>query len=165
MSSELTTSGTTLVTTPAPTEIVTERIFDAPRQLVFETYIDPLYIPEFWGPRNTTTVVDKMDVRPGGQWRFVHDPGTDQETAFRGEYLDVNPPESISQTFEWEGLPGHILTETAYFEDLGDGRTKLRTLSIFDSVEDRDGMIASGMESGLRELHDRFAEVLARLNA
>lgn len=63
------------------------------------------------------------------------------------------------------GTPGHIITETAYFEDLGDGRTKLRTMSMFDSVEDRDGMIASGMESGLRDLHDRFAELLARLNA
>lgn len=165
MNSELTNSGTTVVTTPAPKEIVTERIFDAPRKLVFDTYIDPQYIPEFWGPRNTTTVVDKMDVREGGEWRFVHDPGTDHETVFRGRYLEVKPPESISQTFEWEGLPGHIITETAYFEDLGDGRTKLRTMSMFDSVEDRDGMIASGMESGLRDLHDRFAELLARLNA
>ena len=165
MSSELTTSGTTVVTTPAPTEIVTERIFDASRELVFETYTNPKYIPEFWGPRNTTTVVDKMDVRKGGQWRFIHDPGTDRETAFRGEYLEVTPPESITQTFEWEGLPGHIITETTSFEDLGDGRTKLHTLSVFDSVDDRDGMIASGMESGQRDLHDRFAELLARLNA
>ena len=87
------------------TEVVTERIFDAPRQLVYDTFTDPTLIPEWWGPRGTVTVVDEMDVRVGGKWRFVHDPGTADETGFRGEFRQLNPPESVVQTFEWEGLP------------------------------------------------------------
>jgi uncharacterized protein YndB with AHSA1/START domain len=155
----------TTVSLPSNTEIVTERIFNAPRQVVYDTFTDPALIPEWWGPRGTKTVVDQMDVRTGGKWRFVHDPGTEQETAFRGEYREVNPPESVTQTFEWEGMPGHVIVETAYMEDLGDGRTKLRTVSTFASVEDRDGMLQSGMESGLQETHDRFEELLARIAA
>lgn len=146
-------------------EVVSERIFDAPRQMVYDTLVDPTLIPEWWGPRGTITVVDEMDVRPGGKWRFVHDPGTEQETGFRGEFRELNPPESVVQTFEWEGMPGHVIVEQVFLEDLGDGRTKFRNVSTFASKEDRDGMLASGMESGQQETHDRFDELLARISA
>jgi uncharacterized protein YndB with AHSA1/START domain len=150
---------TTRVTTPTDREIRTERIFNAPRERVFAAMTDPELIPKWWGPREMDTVVDVMDVRPGGQWRFVHTaPG--QETAFRGTYREITPPERIVQTFEWEGMPGHVLVETATLEDLGD-RTKLTTVSLFHTTEERDGMLASGMESGLSESHQRLDEVLA----
>lgn len=155
------TAGTTTVTTPSDREIVTERVFDAPRERVFAAYTDPELIPQWWGPRGGTTIVDQMDVRPGGAWRFVYRDSDGSETGFRGTYREVTPPERIVQTFEWEGMPGHVLVETATFEDLGE-RTKVTTNSLFHTSEERDGMLASGMERGLTETHDRLAELLAK---
>jgi uncharacterized protein YndB with AHSA1/START domain len=155
------TAGTTVVTTPSEREIVSERVFDAPRERVFAAYTDPELIPQWWGPRGTTTIVDQMDVRPGGAWRFVGRDSDGTETAFRGTYREVTPPERIVQTFEWEGMPGHVVVETATFEDLG-GRTKVTATSLFHTSEERDGMLASGMERGLTETHDRLAELLAK---
>ena len=150
----------TKVTTPSEREIATERVFDAPRERVFAAYTDPELIPEWWGPRGTTTIVDQMDVRPGGQWRFVHRNDDGSETAFRGTYREVTPPERIVQTFEWEGMPGHVLVETATFEDLGE-QTRVTTSSLFHTPEERDGMLESGMESGLTETHERLDQLLA----
>jgi len=155
------TAGTTRVTTPSDREIVSERVFDAPRGHVFAAYTDPELIPQWWGPRGATTIVDQMDVRPGGAWRFVHRDSDGGETGFRGTYREVTPPERIVQTFEWEGMPGHVVVETATFEDLGE-RTKVTTRSLFHTSEERDGMLASGMERGLTETHDRLAELLAK---
>ena len=153
---------TATVTTPTEREIHVERVFDAPRDRVFAVYTDPELIPEWWGPRETTTVVDRMDVRPGGSWRFVMRNADGSETGFRGTYREVVAPERIVQTFEWEGMPGHVSVETATFEDLGD-RTKVTTTSIFHTTEERDGMLGSGMEGGLNETYARLDELLARL--
>ena len=155
---------TATITTPSDREIHIERIFDAPRDRVFAVYTDPQLIPEWWGPRETTTIVDVMDVRPGGDWRFIAHTSDGSETAFRGTYREVQPPERIVQTFEWEGMPGHICVETATFEDLGD-RTKVTTTSLFHTTEERDGMLGSGMERGLNETYARLDELLARLAA
>jgi uncharacterized protein YndB with AHSA1/START domain len=149
------------ITTPSEREIRIERVFDAPRDRVFAVFTDPGLIPEWWGPRGTTTVVDRMDVRAGGGWRFVNRSSDGSETAFRGTYREVTPPERVVQTFEWEGMPGHVSVETATFEDLGE-RTKVTTVSLFHTPEERDGMIASGMERGLNETYSRLDEVLAR---
>jgi uncharacterized protein YndB with AHSA1/START domain len=102
-----------------------------------------------------------MDVRRGGAWRFVGRDPDGSETAFRGTYREVSPPERIVQTFEWEGMPGHVVVETATFEDLG-GRTRVTAHSLFHTSEERDGMLDSGMERGLTETHDRLAELLAQ---
>ena len=112
-----------------------------------------------------TTIVDRMEVRASGAWRFVHRDADGSETAFRGTYREVTPPERIVQTFEWEGMPGHVSVETVTFEDVEDGRTKVTTVSTFDTTEERDGMLASGMEGGLNETYERLDEVLARLAA
>jgi uncharacterized protein YndB with AHSA1/START domain len=149
------------ITTPSEREIHIERIFNAPRDRVFAAYTDPALIPEWWGPVGTTTIVDQMDVRPGGSWRFIGQDSDGSQTAFRGTYREVSPPERIVQTFEWEGMPGHISVETATFEDLGD-RTKVTTTSLFHTSEERDGMIASGMERGLNETYSRLDDLLAR---
>ncbi len=155
-------SGATTVTTPTDREIVSERVFDAPRERVFAAYTDPELIPRWWGPRRMTTTVDRMDVRPGGAWRFVMREPDGSEQGFRGVYREVAQPERIVQTFEWEGLPGHVIVETATFEDLGGGRTKLTTTSLFHTTEERDGMLSSGMERGMTESHERLAELLAQ---
>jgi uncharacterized protein YndB with AHSA1/START domain len=153
---------TATVTTPTDREIHIERIFEAPRDRVFAVYTDPDLIPEWWGPRGTTTIVDKMDVRTGGDWRFVARNADGSETAFRGSYREVSAPDRIVQTFEWEGMPGYVSVETATFEDLGE-RTKVVTTSLFYTTEERDGMLGSGMEYGLNETYARLDELLARL--
>ena len=151
---------TTVLTTPSDREIVSERVFDAPRDRVWAAYTDPELIPQWWGPRRLTTTVDRMDVRRGGAWRFVSRDANGEEQGFRGTYREVSPPERIVQTFEWEGMPGHVIVETLTLEDLG-GRTKVTGVSLFHTAEERDGMLASGMEEGLTESHDRLAELLA----
>jgi uncharacterized protein YndB with AHSA1/START domain len=148
------------ITTPTDREIVTERVFDAPRERVFQAYVDPELIPQWWGLRAGTTVVDKMDVRVGGDWRFVSNHPEHGESAFRGTYRVVDPPEKLEQTFEWEGMPGHVIVESATFEDL-DGRTKVTTRSLFHTTEERDGMLASGMEIGMNESYEQLDELLA----
>jgi uncharacterized protein YndB with AHSA1/START domain len=153
---------TATVTTPTDRTIRIEREFDAPRDLVFATFTDPDLIPEWWGPRGTTTEVVTMDVRTGGDYRFIAHNADGSSTGFRGTYREVTPPERVVQTFEWEGMPGYVSLESASFEDLGD-RTKVTTITTFYSTEERDGMLGSGMEGGMNETFQRLDEVLARL--
>ena len=157
-----TSSATTKVTLPSDLEIQVTREFDASRDVVYKAMTDPKLIPQWWGPRSDTITVDKMEVRPGGTWRFVAT-GPNGKYAFRGEYREIVPGEKIVQTFEFEPMAGHISVETATLTDLPDGRTLFTTRSVFSSKQDRDGMIESGMESGLRETYERFDELLASL--
>jgi uncharacterized protein YndB with AHSA1/START domain len=153
---------TATVTTPTDRTIRIEREFDAPRDLVFATFTDPDLIPEWWGPRGTTAEVAEMDVRTGGDWRFIMHNDDGSSTSFRGTYREVTPPERIVQTFEWDGMPGYVSLETASFENLGD-RTKITTVTVFYSTEERDGMLGSGMEDGMNQTFQRLDKVLARL--
>jgi uncharacterized protein YndB with AHSA1/START domain len=159
--SELDVAGKSLVTTPTEREIHVERVFDAPRDRVFAAHTDPELIPQWWGPRRTTTVVEELDARTGGAWRFLSRDEDGSEIVFRGIFREVTPPERIVQTFEWDGMPGYVSVETADFEDLGD-RTRIVSTSIFHTPEERDGMIESGMETGMNETFARLDELLAR---
>ena len=143
-------------------EIVTTHVFDAPRDLVWRTWTDPKLIPRWWGPRKYTTTVVKMDVRPGGTWRFVQHDDEGNEFGFHGAYKEVVPPERIVDTFEFEGMPGHILVESAVFEEIGQ-KTKVTQKALFETVEDLEGMLASGMEEGARETMERFTELVQGL--
>jgi uncharacterized protein YndB with AHSA1/START domain len=156
---------TTISAEPGKQEIHITREFDAPRELVFKACMDPELIPQWWGPRNLSTVVDKMDVRPGGQWRFLNRDAQGNEYAFHGVYHEVLAPERVIDTFEFEGLPetGHVTLETMKLEELPGGRTRLTTQSIFQSVADRDATLQSGMEEGLKETYDRLAELLKKM--
>ena len=150
------------ITTPSEREIRVERIFDAPRDVVFATYTDPDLIPEWWGPRGMTTSVDCMDVRTGGRWRFVMRGADGSESAFCGAFREVSPPDRIVQTFEWEPMAGRVSVETTTFEELGH-RTKVTTVSIFHTTSERDSMLGSGMEWGLNQTYERFDQLLERL--
>ena len=150
------------ITLPAETEMVMTRVFNAPRALVFQAHIDPALVAQWWGPRAYTTIVDKLEARVGGQWRFINRRADGSEEAFRGEYREMTPPERFTWTFEWEGLPGHIGLETFTFAE-HDGQTTLTVTSHFNSREERDGMIADGMEQGANESADRLEELLERL--
>ncbi|MGA2503254.1 MAG: SRPBCC family protein [Anaerolineales bacterium] len=147
---------------PGKHEIIITHMFDAPRDLVFKLYTNPELIPQWWGPRRLTTMVDRMETRSGGQWRFVQHDQDGKEFAFQGVYHEIKEPERVVSTFEWEGMPGHVLMETIVFDDMN-GRTRVTDSSVFQTVEDRDGMVKTGMEEGSYESGERFAEVLTKI--
>ena len=154
------TAGKTLtVSTPSDREIVMTRVFDAPRDLVFEAHTSCEHTTKWWGPRGYEIVGCEIDFRPGGKWRMVHRAPDGEEYGFHGEYREIVAPESITWTFEFEGAPGQVSVETLTLEE-HDGKTTLTTRSVFDSVEARDGMLQSGMESGATETMERLDEYL-----
>jgi uncharacterized protein YndB with AHSA1/START domain len=159
----MTMTATAFTIAPATQDVVLTRVFDAPRELVYKACTDPDLVAKWWGPRSLTTEVAKMEARPGGSWRFVQRDSAGNEFAFHGVYHDVVPTERSVSTFEFEGVPGHVALETTTYEDLG-GKTRLTTQTVFQTVEDRDGMVKSGMESGATESMDRLAELLETLN-
>jgi uncharacterized protein YndB with AHSA1/START domain len=140
--------------------VILERVFDAPRERVWKTVTDPKLIPLWWGPRNQTTTVDKMELRVGGSWRYVSRDGGGNEFGFHGLYREIDPPKRISDTFNFEGIPScHELVGTMTLEDLG-ARTRMTTVSRYANVEDLDGTVASGMEPGAVESWERLAELV-----
>ncbi|MGH2720811.1 MAG: SRPBCC family protein [Actinomycetota bacterium] len=154
--------GISAVTTPSDREIRVERIFNAPRERVWRAYTDPELVAQWWG-RGNKLVIERMEVERGGRWRYVEH-GPDGVHGFEGRYREVSPPERIVQTFEWDGMPGYVAVDTATFEDLGDGRTRVVSTSLFHTTEERDGMLSSGMEQGLNESYAALDELLARLD-
>lgn len=139
---------------------VMSMVFDAPREIVWRVYTNPAAIPRWWGPRRLTTVVDKMDVRVGGKWRYIQTDAEGNQYAFHGEYLTVDAPRLLVSTFEFEGMPGHVMTDSVTFEALPDGRTKILSRSAVDSHEAFAAMVQPGMEEGARETWERFGEAL-----
>ena len=155
-------SETEFIVEPGKQEIIVRRVFNAPRDLVFKTYLDPNLRAEWWGPRDLTTNVEMIEAKVGGRWRIVQRDPQGNEFAFHGVYHDVVPPERLIETFEWEGMPGHVSFNTATLEEI-DGKTRLTNHIVFQSVEDRDGMVQSGMHQGMEEGFQRFDELLERL--
>jgi uncharacterized protein YndB with AHSA1/START domain len=152
-------TGTTM-TLPSDREILITRTFDAPRKLVFDAVTRCEHVGRWYGPRGTEMLSCTIDLRPGGAWRFVQRGPDGNEYAFSGVYREIVRPERIVQTWNFEGIPpGHESVETLTLEDL-DGKTKWTTHVLFRSMEDRDGLIQSGMEPGMRETMDRLAELL-----
>jgi uncharacterized protein YndB with AHSA1/START domain len=138
-----------------------ERVFDAPRERVWRAFTDPTLVAQWWG-RGNELVIERMEVERGGHWRYVeHTP--DGTQGFEGRYREVSPPERLVQTFEWDGMPGYVAVSTVTFEDLGDGRTKVVTLDLFHTTEERDGMLSSGMEQGLNQSYAALDGLLATL--
>jgi uncharacterized protein YndB with AHSA1/START domain len=156
----MTEKKTRLTADPATQEIRVQRDFAAPRSLVFKAMTDPALIPQWWGA--TSMRVDQLEIRKGGIWRFVEDAEGGIES-FSGVFHVIVPDELIVQTFEYEPLPGHhVLLETIRLED-HNGHTRLISTSVFQSIEDRDGMLAAGMEEGTEESYQRLEALLARL--
>jgi uncharacterized protein YndB with AHSA1/START domain len=121
---------------------------------------DPALVTQWWGG-GSKVVVEKMEVKRGGHWRFV-DYSEHGTHGFEGRYREVTPPERIVQTFEWDGMPGHVAVEDMRLEDLGDGRTRLVVVSLFHTTEERDGMLSSGMEIGMNKTYEALDALLAR---
>src|SRR3990172_1223363 len=158
LAESIVTSGTRIIAERGKQEVIITRVFDAPRNLVFEAYTDPDLISQWLGPSRYTTIVDTMDVRPGGIWRFINRDAAGSEYAFHGVFHDVVAPERIVRTFEFEGAAGHVSLETLTLEEIG-GKTKVTAKAVYQSVEDRDEMLKAGMEEGVIESMDRLAEL------
>ena len=144
-------------------ELVFERVFDAPRDLVWKVLTDPERVTNWWGPHGYTTTVEEMDVRPGGRWRWINHTTGGEDAPFKGEYLEVEPPERMVQTqiFDVPGFDDKAAINTLTLEDL-DGRTRLVARSRFPSVEDLEGALATGMIGGALDTYDRLASEIAK---
>jgi uncharacterized protein YndB with AHSA1/START domain len=154
------TNPTTITANPGEQFVDVERVIDAPVADVYRAYTEPELVSQWLGPRGYTMDISEWDVRAGGAWAFVHH-GDGQEFGFRGVYHSVEPRESMLQTFEYLGAPGHVSLERVSFEDLGTS-TRVRVHAVYQSVEDRDAMVASGMERGMSEGFEQLDELLVK---
>jgi uncharacterized protein YndB with AHSA1/START domain len=153
-------NATSITANPGEQSVDIERVVDAPLADVYRAYTDRDLYSKWVGPRGYTMDVTKFDVRDGGQWAFVHHNPDGDNFGFHGSYHSVQPSERIVQTFEYEGAAGHVSLEAVSFEDLG-GKTRIRVHTVFQSVEDRDGMVAAGMATGVTEGFEQLDELFA----
>ena len=144
---------------PGSKLIVTKHVFNAPPAQVFQAYVDAELIPQWWGPRCYTVTVEKMEAHKGGAWRFLSRDAQGHTDAFSGVIREIFPPRRLVMTFIYEAMPGHEMLNTVEFEKLSGGTRVTETME-FQSVEDRDGMLNSGMEEGSRESIERLMELL-----
>ncbi len=155
---------TRIIAEPGLPMISITREFDASPELLFRAYTDPELLTQWVGPRRLVMVVDHIDVRNGGTWRYIHRDTDGTEYGFHGVYHGTPSPKGIVQTSEFEGAPGHVSLESLNFEGRG-GRTVVRTRSVFQSVAARDAMVESGMEGGVNEGYERLDELLDSLSS
>lgn len=158
----MTTTQTTAVTAePGLPFVDVVREFDAPAERVYRAHTDPEIFGTWIGPRKYVTAVERFDARSGGSYRFTQSDDSGNEFAFHGSFHELTAPTRMVQTFEFEGAPGHVSLDTAVIEDLGDGRCRLSVHSTFQTVEDRDAMLAAGMTQGMSEGYERLDELIA----
>jgi len=159
------TKETTITAEPGRHDYFIVREFDAPRELVFKAFTDPELVSKWLGPHGLKMTIEKYESKDGGSYRYIHEDQKGNQHFFRGVNHEVLAPERIIGTFEYEGLPerGHVALQTAKFEDLPGGRTRFTSQSLFQSVADRDGMLRSNMERGVKQGFERLDEILAGL--
>ena len=150
-------------TAPGNREGVATRVFDAPRELVWEAMTRPEHLRRWYGPRGTELVSCDIDLRPGGAFRYVLRTPEGHEAAFSGVYREVVRPERVVNTWEFEAFPGHGAVETATLKE-EDGRTTVRLSIVFQTPEDYAGWAGAGAYAGWAESLDRLAELVAGLS-
>ena len=158
-------TGTLKVETRGDREIVMTRVFDAPRDLVFKALTTPALLKRWFGPHGWTLTECDVDLRVGGEWRFLSHGPDGRSMGMRGVYREIVRPERVvyTESFdEWSDAGSAIITTTLVEHD---GRTMLTTVSLAPSREVRDAVIQSGMEHGAAETYDRLADVLGSLAA
>ena len=156
---------TKIIAEPGKQEFFIIREFNAPRELVFKAFIDPELYVQWIGPRELETNLETFESKNGGSWRYIQKDPEGNEFAFHGVNHEVTAPERIIGTFEFEGLPeeGHVILEKTIFEMLPGDRTKMTSQSVFLTIEDRDGMLQSGMEEGVNDSYNRLDELLEKM--
>jgi uncharacterized protein YndB with AHSA1/START domain len=161
---ELGNETTTVVTDGA--ELVVERVFDAPRELVWTAMTSSEHVARWWGRTGTTTTVVELDVRPGGRWRFIAQTSSGGGAPFAGEFLEVVAPERIVRTVVFDVEPFNTMpgaVDTITLDDL-DGKTRVHSLTRFPSEQILAGAVADGMQNGAIEQYDRLADLLVELS-
>ena len=155
---------TILTVEPGKQELFLTREFDAPRELVFKAHTDPSLFVQWLGPHGYEMTLDTFEPLSGGKYRYVHKNKEGNEFGFHGVFHTVTE-ELMIQTFEFEGLPeaGHVTLDTMRLEKLPGNRTRATIQSVYQSVSDRDGMVQSGMERGVKEGYERLDEILAKM--
>ena len=138
------------------------REFEAPRELLFRAYTEADLMKQWLGPRGYEMVIEVFDAYTGGRYRYIHTDGKGGSYAFRGVFHEVAAPETIIQTFEFEGAKGHVSLETATFESMPGNRSRVTALSVFQSVADLDMMLRSEMERGVKEGFERLDELFEK---
>lgn len=137
------------------------REFDASPEAVFRAHTDPDLLVRWLGPHGMEMELHEFDCRTGGSYRYTHRLG-DEAYGFFGSYHEVHADDHvIVQTFGFDGAPDSVSLERMTLTDLGDGRTRLTTTSLFDSFDARDAMVAQGMQQGIEDGYERLDEVLA----
>ena len=149
----------TVTAEPGKQDLFITREFDAPRELVFKAHIDPKLYVQWLGPHGYEMILERFEPRAGGGYRYIHKDKDGNEYSFHGAFHEMTP-ERMTQTFEFEGYPGHVSLDSMTLEDLPGNRTKITIHSVFQSVSDRDGMIQNGMERGVTEGYERLDEIL-----
>ena len=156
---------TTFVAEPGSHEATTVAVIDAPREAVYRCFVEPDLLARWWAPPRYAVEIEEFDPTPGGRWRFLNiDPDDGSEHVFKGVCHDAVANERICQTFEWEGLPGHVCLQTAGFED-AEGGTRVTEQIVFQSVADRDGMAEAGMKEQAPVGMAQLQEVAKSLSA
>ena len=146
---------------PALPVIRITRDFDASPEKVFRAWTDPDLVARWLGPRNSEIRIDSWDARTGGSYRYASVRDGEEVAAFYGSFHEIRPTERLVQTFTWEGMPDGVSLDTMTFEDLGNGRTRVVGVSVVDSLESRDAIMASGMEVGVYEGYEKLDALLA----
>ncbi|EHR61755.1 SRPBCC family protein [Saccharomonospora cyanea] len=137
------------------------REFDAPPDKVFRAWTEPELVVRWLGPKDLEMRIDAWDVRTGGSYRYTNWRGGELVAEFYGSFHEVRTPSRLVQTFGFTAMPDAVSLETATFDDLGGGRTRVTILSIVDTLESRDAMLASGMETGVVEGYEKLDALLA----
>jgi len=150
-----------LLSTPSDREFRLERFFHAKRERVWKALTEPELLAQWWG-RGNRLVIERFEFERGGHWRFVEH-SEHGVHGFEGRYREIVPLERIVSSFEWDGMPAHVLIQTLTLEQLADGRTKLVSTSLFHTVAERDGMMKSGMEGGANQSYEALDRVLSTL--
>ncbi len=158
---------TRVIAEPGKQELLIIREIDAPREQVFKAFVDPkLFTQWLLGPKrhDLAMTLERFEPRAGGSWRYTHKDQQGNIFGFHGVNHEVLAPERIIQTSEFEGMPekGHVSLDTARFEELPGGRTRVTIQSVLQSVEDRDMMVKSGMEEGVNDSFDRLEELVSK---
>jgi uncharacterized protein YndB with AHSA1/START domain len=156
-------SGTATVSLPTDTQILIERGFDAPKDLVYEAYTTPEHVKRWWAGQRGEVTLAEIDLRVGGTWRYVMIADGGFEVAFNGEFREIVPTERIVNTEAYEGAPeADPSLNTITFTEV-DGRTTLTMLCEYGSKEVRDIVIESGMEGGMQEGMDLLEQIAISL--
>jgi uncharacterized protein YndB with AHSA1/START domain len=154
--------GSAVITFPSDTDYVITRQFDAPAPLVFKALTTPELVQRWWGFETSTWEVCDIDLRVGGKWRYViQDRG--EEVGFHGEFREIEPPHRLVFTEMYEGVPNpgveNYPVNAVTLEEV-DGVTTMTVLVHHTSKEDRDAVIASGMEAGMQVSYNRLEDLV-----